>query len=468
MRAFLLQFDHRHRHDFKTSNESLTTVVSRGRSSPEAQARLSVGLEQACVRHPAAHILPLWRDLLSRRLDFREVLERFRRAPGLTYLTVDTTGVCDLTCLGMCYYHPDINVRQAPVTEEALQAAVGAAYAELGMKNLVFAGKEPLQNAGRLIRLARFAGDLPRRDFGIGVVTNGRGIAKHWSELDALAHDGLLTFLDISIDSAIAAQHDAIRGVPGTFERAWAALERCAHEWPQVRVGTASVLREDNSEGIRQLLRRAALFNRHFFITPIQPPPFTATPPLVWTHIRDFLRALLQLLKTDLCGAGLEVMVSLLGLYLWDAEADGFFQWDELCEDAQGQVHIERKVGGNRFILHMQVLPETGWRVGRITYNGAYLPNTHFVQHAQPERFAVGYIQEEPLPVLYRRALSPDGVLGRMLESRNDHSCRGRPCWSCCFGGLAAAEHSFVGGAPINRQPALCLKTNTDFISGSA
>ena len=243
------------------------------------------------------------------------------------------------------------------------------------------------------------------------------------------------------------------------------ALERCGHAWPKVRVGTASVLRLDNAEGIRELVRRAAPFNRYFFITPIQPPPFTATTPLPWAHIHAFLRKLLLLLETKLCGAGVEVMVSLLGLYLWDAEADGFFLWDELTEDTQGQVHIARELpGGNRFILHLQVLPETACRIGRITYDGAYLPNTHFVQDARPERFAVGYIQDERLPVLYRRALSAEGVLGKMLESRNYHSCRVRPCWGSCFGGLAAAEHSLVGGAPMDEQPALCLKTDTDFV----
>ncbi len=111
----------------------------------------------------------------------------------------------------------------------------------------------------------------------------------------------------------------------------------------------------------------------------------------------------------------------------------------------------------------MQVLPETGWRIGCITYTGAYLPNTHFVQDPYPERFAVGYVQEEPLPVLYRRALADSDVLGSMLRSRDNHACRRRPCWSCCFGGLAAAEHSFVGGAPLDRQPTLCLKSDTDF-----
>ena len=374
------------------------------------------------------------------------------------YLTVDTTGVCDLRCPGMCYYHPGIDPRRKPVPVEAFQAAIQSAHEELALGSLIFAGKEPLQNAPLLVQIARFAGSLPRRDFAIGFVTNGRGIGRNWGDLEELVQDGHLDFLDISLDSGIAAQHDAIRGVPGTFARASAALERIAQEWPDVRLGTTSVLRADNGEGILELLRGTARFNRHFFVTPIQPPPFTKTPPLGGETIRAFLHALRTLMETTLRGAGVEVTVSLLGLHLREVEADGFFSWGELREDAQGQIHTLRDIGGNQFVLQLQVLPETGWRTGRITHTGAYLPNAHFFQAASPEDFAVGYIQQEPLPVLYRRALAEDGILAAMFRSREGHACQKRPCWNHCFGGLAGAEHSFVSGTPLERQPALCLE----------
>ena len=412
---------------------------------------------------PHGVALPLWRDLLSERKSFSDVLELLRQSPKLSYLTVDTTSVCDLTCPGMCYYHPDISTKQVPIAEEALTNAIQSAHESLHLQNLVFAGKEPLLGVDRLLRLVRFAGSLSNRSFAIGLVTNGRGITRNWCKLDALVQDGLLDFMDISIDSGFAKQHDAIRGREGTFDLAFDALTRCTAQWPDVRVGVTSVLRHDNLDGILEIFRCATPYTNKFFVTPIQPPPFSDTPPLPWSCISAALRTLLHHLETEWQGAKLEVMVSLLGIYVWDAHTDGFFDWDELQEDSQGQVFIERQVGGNTFALHMQVLPETACRVVRITHTGAYLPNTHFVQDRHPDRFAVGNIAEESLTVLYARSLADDGILARMYQSRFNHSCQTRPCWAACFGGLTAAEHSLVSGLSLHRQPRLCLKTEAHF-----
>lgn len=432
-------------------------------ASEETDARLLSCLERVSSRLPNAITLTLWRDLLSGTLPFTRVLDSFRRSPGLTYLTIDTSSVCDLTCPGMCYYHPGIDTKQRPALEPALAAAIESAHTSLFLGNLVFAGKEPLLGVDRLVRLVRFAEMLPDRGFSIGVVTNGRNILRNWDKLDPLAHDKLLTFLDISIDSGFPGQHDTLRGRAGTFDLAFAALARCASSWPGVRVGLTSVLRQDNADGILELIRRAAVHTRKFFITPIQPPPFTDTPPLAWGQVRDFLQALRHTLTTEWREAGLEVMVSLLGLYAWDASRDGMLDWGALQEDAQGQVFVEQEVGNNVLALHLQVIPETAYRVARITHTGAYLPNTHFVQTPYPEQFAVGNVTDESLPVLYQRALADDGLLAAMYRSRSNHTCRARPCWSACFGGLAAAEHCIVSSRPLKQQPHLCIKTDYDF-----
>jgi hypothetical protein len=167
-------------------------------------------------------------------------------------------------------------------------------------------------------------------------------------------------------------------------------------------------------------------------------------------------------LSTELAGLGLEVMVSLLGIWVDSAAQEGWISWKDVREDGQGQLYVRHRYRRNELIIHLAVLPETGWRIGRITHTGAYLPNTHFVQDPYPDRHAAGYIDEAPLPELYRRAIAADSVLHRIITSRANHACRERPCWPSCFGGLSAAEHSFVGGAPLLRQPTLCLKRNED------
>jgi hypothetical protein len=424
------------------------------------------GLGEALARQPQAKILAQWRALATGELSFAEWARQLRTSEELSYLTIDTTGACDLTCAQMCYYHPDISLNEHEVPVEALERAISDASGQLQLKNLVFAGKEPLLKASRLFRLIAFAGSLPDKKFAIGLVTNGRHIERNFSDLRAAVEAHNLDFVDISLDSGQAEQHDAIRGQAGTFARAVTALQAC-RELPGLRVGFTSVLRHDNAEGLLTLLRETSPFNRNFFITPVQPPTFSPMRPLAWKKLRDFLQSLIRLLETELADAKLEVMVGLLGLHLFDAERDGFIRWEDFCEDAQGQCYVPRSFGSNRLFLHAQVLPETGWRIARITYTGAYLPNTHFLQDPNPARHAVGFVQQEPLPELYRRAMSQDSVLQQMIDSRVNHDCQNRPCWNACFGGLTAAEHSFVGGAPLQQQPHLCLKTPVDFIDST-
>lgn len=424
------------------------------------------GLGAALLRSPDSRTLAAWRSLALGEKTFEEWKDGRLKERELLYLTIDTTGMCDLTCPQMCYYNPQIAVHRAAAPIEVLEQAIGEAAGALKLKNLVFAGKEPLLNASRLFRLMRFAATLPNRGFAVGMVTNGRNIAKYFDELRSVVAGQGLNFVDISLDSGEAAQHDGIRGQAGTFAKAVNALRLC-HTIPALRVGIASVLRHDNADGLLALLRETYNINQKFFITPVQPPTFSQMRPLEWSYVGAFLKSLLHLLETELADAGLEVMVSLLGLYLFDAERDGFFRWEEFCEDSQGQCYIPRECGGNRVLIHAQVLPETGWGIARITYTGAYLPNTHFLQDATPEHHAVGFVQRESIGDLYQRATSLESVLQKVLESRTNHDCLGRPCWSACFGGLTGAEHSFVGGKGLRQQPHLCTKVAADF-EGSA
>jgi len=62
----------------------------------------------------------------------------------LTFLTIDTTGACDLTCREMCYYNPQIDISKPSVRVAAIKQAVADAARELNLKTLVLAGKPDL------------------------------------------------------------------------------------------------------------------------------------------------------------------------------------------------------------------------------------------------------------------------------------------------------------------------------------
>jgi len=405
------------------------------------------GLKSALRAQPGASTLRNWYGLASKTLSLEDFRAAVMRQNDLTCLTIDTTGACDLSCSGMCYYHPGIDISQRLVPEDALQRAVEDAQAHLNLRQLIVMGKEPFLNPQRLFSLIRHAGSIKASDLKVGIVTNGRHVHRHWDALSEVSASKALDFIDISIDSGFPEQHDSIRGIPGTFDLAFSALKQVGERLTGVRPCVSAALRTDNAEGLLELVLKAAPFNNNFCITPIQPPPFGNTAPISTAAIAAFLHRLIGVLNEGLVDAGVEVVVSLHGLYLYDAVQDGFFGWEDLREDRSGQV-----------IFTCTVLPEYGWRLARITYTGAYLSHAHFLQVQNPEKHATGYIQNEPIMTLYERAKERSGLFGRLLDSRATHSCCGRPCWSSCFGGWTVSENSFLTGKPLASKPSLCLK----------
>ena len=185
-------------------------------------------------------------------------------------------------------------------------------------------------------------------------------------------------------------------------------------------------------------------------------------PPVSWVDIFAFLKALFRLLATMPPNRPLEITFSLLGLYVDDAVNAGLFDWRDVREDANGQCYASTKFAGHTVNFLLQVLPETGHAIARITADGFYLPNTHFLQTAEPKHYAVGNLNTENITALYARALERGGILHQLLRSRKNHACARRPCWNSCFGGLANAETELVAGRDLKRQPSLCLKAHHD------
>jgi MoaA/NifB/PqqE/SkfB family radical SAM enzyme len=434
-----------------SSNEALSTAITDG-------------LEEAIRRQPTAETLRIWRDLVDGRLSFEEYYGRMSSEDELTCLTVDTTGACDLTCRGMCYYHPDIPLQEKEVPFAPLALAVEEAGRLLGLKTLVLAGKEPFLNPRRLFALIESAGRLPGRDFEVGAVTNGRHVERHWDKLVEVANKGCLDFIDISIDSGFPEQHDSIRGIPGTHDLAVTALRRIIEHLPEVRASVCSILRADNPGGILELIRRQSDVVRRFWIFPIQPPPFSPLLPLNPAFITGFFQDVLTLLSGKLRDTSLQITAPLQGIYLSEAVGAGLFGWQDLREHAPGACHAIVRAGSSTVLFQCCVLPEQAWKLARITYTGDYLAHLHFLQTPDPHRMAVGNIRNEAIRDLYRKSKAPGSVFHRLCEVRASHECRSWMCWQHCFGGWSVAEQSLLDGTPLNRKPRLCTKRETDLI----
>jgi MoaA/NifB/PqqE/SkfB family radical SAM enzyme len=401
---------------------------------------------------------------LSGRLSFADYFEQMASRDELTCLTVDTTGACDLTCAGMCYYHPDIPLRRRETPFESLTSAIKEAVRLLDLKTLVIAGKEPFLNPRRLFAILEEAGSRGSRSYLVGLITNGRHIHRHWDQLEQAASSGWIDFLDVSIDSGFPEQHDAIRGASGTYDLASAAVRAAATSLHAVRTSICSILRPDNPAGILELLRKQSDVIQRFWIFPVQPPPFSAMPPLAGRFVSSFLRSLLTILAEELRDREMQVMVPLQGLYLSEAVEEGLFDWCDLREDEVGACYAAIPAGRNCLFIQCSVLPEQAWKLARITYAGDYLAQLHFLQSPDPSHHAIGNIAEEPIQELYERSKTQGGVLHRLSKAREKHECRQWACWAHCFGGWSVAEQSLLDGTSVDKKPRLCTKFGADLV----
>jgi MoaA/NifB/PqqE/SkfB family radical SAM enzyme len=423
------------------------------------------GTEDAIRERPLTSSLRTWADLAAGRLSFAEYFERLANLDDLTCLSIDTTGACDLTCKGMCYYHPSIRITDREVPLDSLTRAIEDAWKMLRMRTLVVAGKEPFLNPRRLFELLEFSGRLPGRDFATAVVTNGRHIERHWDRLARTAEQGWLDSLDISIDSGFPEQHDAIRGVAGTYALAVSALRRVILELPMVRLSVGSVLRTDNPAGILELIRSQSHLVRRFWVFPVQPPPFSAMAPLTPGFVVSFLRDLANLLSGELRDAELVVSVPIQGLYLAEVADAGLIHRNALREDGLGSCVSSLSVGKSLLNLQCCVLPEHAIKLARITYTGDYLAQSHFLQTPDPGKMAVGNVDREPIRELYRRSKLPGSIFHQLVLARQSHDCIRQSCWQTCFGGWSVAEQSLLDGTTLDRRSRLCRKGQSDLVS---
>ena len=424
---------------------------------------LADGLSQAAASAPGSFLLPIWAGLVQGTATFDDFVTAAKARRQLTYLTIDTTGACDLKCAGMCYYNPNISLSRPLASEEALKDAIRQAASELSMRVLAFAGKEPFLNAGRLFSLIGAAGSIPEREFLVGIVTNGRHIAGHAEALRAASAAGSLDYIDVSIDTADAVEHDLFRGVAGTHDRAMAAVEWLNRELTGVRTTVVSVLRGNNHQGILNLIRNLSPVNAYYQVQPIQPPPYSSIEPLRPDYIVRFLHLLIDTLANATSGGAVRVSIELLGIYLLEVVNAGIFSWSDIQEDENATLYVERRIGDNTLIITCELFPLQAWRLARVTYTGAYLAHMQFLQAQDPDQHAVGFVGRETIGALFDRAMDSASPFAQVAQTRSVHECDGRPCWLNCFGGWNGAENALLeNGRKLSDQPRLCTKSRED------
>jgi len=137
-----------------------------------------------------------------------------KNMPNLMSFAV--TDVCNAHC-GHCSFYDGIadTARRTMNLDECRQ--VIRAAQELGVSIINFVGGEPLQRPEILEIIRSVDNDLSATS----LFTNGWALPEMARGLRDAGLDGVY----VSLDSADAAKHDAIRGLPGLFERALRGIE---------------------------------------------------------------------------------------------------------------------------------------------------------------------------------------------------------------------------------------------------
>ncbi len=186
-----------------------------------------------------------WREWTR---DLRFTAGIVRRRPFQVLLQL--TNRCNMTC-DMCDFWPHTASRDEELSLDDYRR-LREELSALGTFLVSIEGGEPFLRDDLVDIVRLFAhGHLPT------LYTNGWFVT---AESARDLFDAGLTQVGVSIDYPDAARHDAKRGLPGSFDRAWRAVDAfrdaAAHGGRQVHVMT--VLMDDNHEDLEALLRASA------------------------------------------------------------------------------------------------------------------------------------------------------------------------------------------------------------------
>jgi MoaA/NifB/PqqE/SkfB family radical SAM enzyme len=163
---------------------------------------------------------------------------------------LQVTNRCNMEC-SFCDFWPNAAPRKEELTP-AEYARVAGELAGLGCFLVSIEGGEPLIRPD-LVEIVRAFGikHIP------ALFTNGWYVTPEKAR--ELFSAGMV-HASVSIDYPDAARHDKKRGLPGTFDRAWKAVDLLRTAAPRggKQVHVITVLMEDNWEDLEPLLKQSA------------------------------------------------------------------------------------------------------------------------------------------------------------------------------------------------------------------
>lgn len=399
----------------------------------------------------------IWDALISRTHTFddqqADALHRSLVANAkLTWFDIDLHKACNLTC-NHCFYHDNYPKSTRPaLAPELLEEAIRQAL-QARINVLTFSGMEPTlsKNFALAIKSAVAARANHNLAAKIGLITNGLTLPLH---LDLLEQNPV-DFIDVSLDGWEA--HNLIRS--GTRDRVLANFKLAKERLRATRVGTSTVLRNDNIFDVIAMIEHLVELSNYFYFEPVVAAVDKSVPSLASSNLLAFV-ARLRALAEKLAQRDMRFSILLNGDQTLPLFYAGILEPEQIEEDELHSLYIRQHFGKVEIDFILRIVPEYFWRSARLSYDGYWLGTCDLLQAPNYREVASGSFVETPdLQQLFQHSLGCDTIFYQMLQDLFQNPCghTGREqqyCLSCFSTRMVKMIHRRYGSPWANVQRA--------------
>lgn len=334
----------------------------------------------------------------------------------LTWFDIDLHKACNLTC-NHCFYHDNYpNSSRPTLSSELLEDAIRQAL-QARINVLTFSGMEPSlsKNFALAIKSAVVARAQCAPEVKVGLISNGLTLPQHLNLLEKYPVD----FIDVSIDGWES--HNLIRS--GTRDRVIANFTLAKKRLHATRVGTSTVLRNDNISDVIVMVQNLATFSNYFYFEPVVAAVDKDVPSLTSNNLLVFVSNLLVLAE-NLKQREMRFSILLNGDQMLPLFYAGILEPEQIEEDELHSLYIRHHVGKVEIDFILRIVPEYYWRSARLTYDGYWLGTCDLLQAPDYRDVASGSFAETPdLHQLFLLSLKQKSLFYQSLQELFLYPC---------------------------------------------
>lgn len=299
---------------------------------------------------------------------------------NLRELSIETNSACPLSCT-YCYWEFRETTKPSKLEdlERFLHEAVNSK-----VSLLAFVGKEPLADRRALKLISTLNQHSDRKQFRIGLVSNGLFVPRYLDEINELNMD----YIDISVD-AMSFPNDSLRG-SGSSDAAQRALKLLLKNHRN-HLFASSVITKLSVPHITSFYNNL-IDNGVRFLHSCPVLNFTSNSAIddLTLSTEDIAGTITNILA-EIAGRNREgqVILELPINYTWQLIAQNVINLNDAVQDKNGTVFV-KPYSDLALFWKLTLLPPDYWRMARITHDGWYLGAVSSAALANYQQQAIG------------------------------------------------------------------------------